>query len=258
MLGWSINLFRIRGIAICLNFSFLLVLAYVANEGWQSGGMPGLTWSVALFLTFFLCVVLHELGHSFTAMRLGIGVRRIVLMIFGGVAEFTSIPRRPLHEFLITAAGPAVNFAIAGVLWGALGFPAGWDDGNMPATVPDLLRLVAEANIFMGLFNLLPAFPMDGGRILRAILATRLPYLKATFWAATLGKVVTVLGIAVALYAQWYRLAGLFFFIFIAGESEYRAVRRREADEARWAAYLRIQAESAPAEEPPLLSSPPG
>ena len=95
MLRWSINLFRIRGIMMSLHFSFVLLLGYVAYEGWIEAGTPGLVWSTATFLGFFSCVVLHELGHSFTAMRYGIRVRRILLMPIGGLAEFESIPREP-------------------------------------------------------------------------------------------------------------------------------------------------------------------
>ena len=98
MLGWSINLFRIRGIMISLHFSFLLLLAYVCEEGWKEAGVPGLWWSAAIFLAVFTCVVLHELGHSFMARRFGVGVRRILLMPIGGMAEFDSIPRKPSQE----------------------------------------------------------------------------------------------------------------------------------------------------------------
>ena len=91
-----------------------MLLAYIAWEGWREAGLEGAAWSVAILGTFFTCVVLHELGHSFTARHFGIGVRRILLMPIGGMAEFESIPREPRRELLITIAGPAVNFAIAG------------------------------------------------------------------------------------------------------------------------------------------------
>src|SRR3954470_513126 len=124
MLSWSINLFRVRGIQLSVHASFVLFLAYVAFEGWSGGGRwMGLLLSVGVLLAFFACVVLHEFGHSFTAMHYGIGVRRILLMPIGGMAEFESIPRDPLREFLITLPGPAVNFVIAAVLWMAVGLP---------------------------------------------------------------------------------------------------------------------------------------
>ena len=257
------NLFRIRGIRLQLHFTFFLLLAFVAQEGWVEAGWLGLLWSVATILAFFTCVVLHELGHSFTAMRFGIGVRRILLMPIGGMAEFEDIPRQPLREFLITIAGPAVNFAIVGALW----FSPLRATGDLieKYSLAGLIEQVFVANLVMGCFNLLPAFPMDGGRIFRALLATRLPYLRATFWAATIGKIVAGLGVFAALAAPWvgltdeplYMLAVLFSFIFIAGEIEYRAVKRREIDDAHWRAVLaRLYAPNPPrTEEPPVLTS---
>ena len=252
MLGWSINLFRVRGIQLSVHVSFLLLLAWVADEGWKSGGMTGLVWHVAILLTFFCCVVLHEFGHSFTAMRFGIGVRRILLMPIGGMAEFESIPREPLRELLITRAGPAVNFVIAGLLWLFVGFSAG---PEYPANAGGFAQLLLYANLAMGCFNLLPIFPMDGGRILRALLAWRMPYLRATFWAATVGKCLAVVGAFIAaLVFQSYLTSVLFVFIFLAGEAEYRAVRRREIEDARWREMIARFYSPPPSTEPPILS----
>jgi Zn-dependent protease len=255
MLGWSINLFRVRGIRISLHFSFLLMLAYVCEEGWQEAGMSGLWWSAGTFLAFFTCVVLHELGHSLTAMRFGVRVRRILLMPIGGMAEFDQIPRRPSQEFLITIAGPAVNFMIAALLWFAVDLPFGWTAEAATNSLLDLARTLLIWNLWMGLFNLLPAFPMDGGRILRAILAMRLPYLKATYWAVTTAKVIMVPAIILELYFGRYLVVAIFIFIYLAGEAEYRAVKRREAEEARWREALLQHLATPPADEPPLLKS---
>jgi Zn-dependent protease len=258
MLGWSLNLFRVRGIQLAVHFSFFLLLAFVAQEGWNSGGWMGVFWYVATLLVFFTCVVLHEFGHSFTAMHYGVGVRRILLMPIGGMAEFDSIPRQPSREFLITLAGPAVNFAIAGGLWLFAGLPDGWPLGeyDFPANLMGFTQLVIHWNLLMGCFNLVPVFPMDGGRIFRATLATRLPYLRATFVAALVGKILAVTGILVAvLMYQAYLTAVLFAFIFVAGEMEYRAVRRRELEDANWRAMLaRLYPVANPTEEPPVLS----
>ncbi len=244
MLGWSINLFRIRGIRLAVHASFFLLLAYVAYIGWNEGGWPGLWWGVGTLFAFFTCVVLHELGHSFTAMHFGIRVRRILLMPIGGMAEFESIPREPRRELLMTLAGPAVNFVIAGILIVAVGVPDGWPwgDYDFAANAEGFLQLLLSWNLLMGLFNLLPVFPMDGGRILRALLATRLPYVRATYWAANVGKVLAVVAGAVALlYFHRPLTAILFAFIFSAGETEYRAVVRRESLAWTWA------------DEPPVL-----
>lgn len=256
MLGWSLNLFRVRGILLSVHASFFLLLAWIAHEGWQVDGWNGLVWNSATLLAFFGCVVLHELGHSFTAMHFGIGVRRILLMPIGGMAEFESIPRQPAREFLITLAGPAVNFVLAGALWFAV--------RRLPEEFPlysgsGLVYQLFYANLIMGCFNLLPAFPMDGGRILRAILAWRMPYLRATRIAATIGKLVCLVGIAWALWQSWWLTAVLFGFIFFSGEAEYRAVQRRELEDAHWREilaqyYRRSSTEPGEPNEPPLLS----
>jgi Zn-dependent protease len=251
MFGWSINLFRIRGIQLAVHASFFLLLAYAAYQGWQAGGWDSLLWSVGILLAFFACVVLHELGHSFTAMHFGIGVRRILLMPIGGMAEFDSIPRQPIREFLITLAGPTVNFVLAAILWVLVG-PG---DTDYPADAVGFGQLLLHANLLMGAFNLLPVFPMDGGRILRALLASRLPYLQATFWAATVGKVLAVIaGVIAALVFHNYLTAFLFAFIYMAGDAEYRAVRRRDLEDAHWRAMAaRLYSVPPPDEEPPLL-----
>ena len=243
------NLFRIRGIMLAVHFTFFALLAANAFAGWAEEGWLGAFWYSAILLAFFTCVVLHELGHCFTAMHYGIGVRRILLLPIGGMAEFDSIPREPRREFLITLAGPAVNFVIAGLLWLAL--PAGPSVEAEAMTLADFGHLLMRWNLLMGVFNFLPAFPMDGGRILRAALATRLNYVRATFWAATVGKVTCVLGIGigVAVYHE-PMLAVLFAFIGVVGEMEYRAVRRRALEEEHWRATT---ARFTTVAEPPLL-----
>ena len=257
MIGWSLNLFRVRGIQLAVHFSFFLLLAFIGFEGWQDGGWEGAFWNVVTLVAFFTCVVLHELGHSFTAMHFGIGVRRILLMPIGGMAEFETLPRQPARELWITFAGPAVNFAIAGVLALWVDMPAGWLslDAEFPATLAGFAQMLVLWNLLMGLFNLVPAFPMDGGRILRALLATKLPYLRATFFAATTGKVIAGIAILLAVFVYDTLLtAVLFAFIFLVGEMEYRMVKRRERDEAQWRAMLgRFYAPEPPAEEPPIL-----
>jgi Zn-dependent protease len=252
MRGWSINLFRIRGILISLHFSFLLLLAYVCEEGWKEGGASGMYWSAGTFMAFFVCVVLHELGHSLTAIRFGVNVRRILLMPIGGVAEFDRIPRKPSQELLITVAGPSVNFVIAGLLWVLVRFSG---NANWLVAGPwgDFVVTLLTWNIWVGLFNLIPAFPMDGGRIVRALLALRLPYLRATYWAVNIAKVVTVIGVPYAIYRGNYFMAAIFVYIFLAGQAEYRAVRRREYDEALWRESLIRSVAVPPAVEPPVL-----
>jgi Zn-dependent protease len=239
MLGWSINLFRIFGIRLAVHFSFLLLLAYVAWEGWVDSGWPGVAWSLAFVAMLFTCIVMHELGHSLTARRFGIGVPRILLLPIGGMAEFESIPRQPRRELLITLAGPAVNFAIVLALWPWVTTPRGWLDGEIPVSLAGFAWGLWFMNAVMGCFNLLPIFPMDGGRILRSLLAMRWPYLKATRWAAAIGKVLAV-GAGLAAFVWHLPIVALLFgFIFVVGELEYRAVKRREEENAQWEILIR-------------------
>jgi Zn-dependent protease len=170
-------LFRVFGIQLAVHATFFLLLAYAAYEGWASAGPRGLVWRVLLTILFFVCVVLHELGHSLTARRYGVKVPRILLLPIGGMAEMDHIPRKPSAEFLITVAGPAVNFVLAGVLLPFVWREALGLEGLERFSLGAVLFQLFWANLVMGIFNFLPVYPMDGGRILRSILAIWLPYL---------------------------------------------------------------------------------
>ncbi len=213
--------------------------------------VTGLIWSVLTVCAFFACVVLHELGHSFAARRYGVGVRRILLMPIGGMAEFDSLPREPSKELVITIAGPAVNFVLAALLW--------WPVNQLPQHImfysaQGLLYQLLWANLVMGVFNLVPVFPMDGGRIFRALLATKFTYLKATHWASLVGKLLSVVGGCVMFFwlESWFG-ALLFAFIFMAGDAEYKSVKRREVEDAHWREMLARMHRERQREEPPLL-----
>jgi Zn-dependent protease len=257
MLGWSINLFRVFGIQLAVHASFLLLLAYYGYEGWREGGLPGLVWSVALIVLFFVCVILHELGHSLTARRYGVRVPRILLLPIGGMAEFDHVPRQPKAELLITIAGPAVNFVLAAIL-----FAASWHglapDADAPVySVASILEELWLWNLVMGVFNLLPVFPMDGGRILRALLAFKLPYLRATWWAAMASKILAPLLACVAFfYLHQVMLGVLFLFILFVGDAEYKQTLRRDQEERYWAELARrlpVAEAAPPGDEPPRL-----
>ena len=257
MLGWSINLFRVFGIQLAVHASFVLLLAYYGYEGWAEDGVPGLCWSLGLIVLFFICVILHELGHSLTARRFGVRVPRILLLPIGGMAEFDRIPRKPSEELLITIAGPAVNFLLAALL-----LPAVWRglfgrEEIVANSTSGLLVTLWSWNLVMGVFNLLPVFPMDGGRIFRALLALKLPYLRATWWAVMVGKVLALCFAALAaFYFQRPLLCVLFIFIFWAGDADYRATLRREQEAlywTEWAHRLDPAAISPANPEPPTL-----
>jgi Zn-dependent protease len=221
---------RLFGIQLEVHVTFFLLLGYVGLVGWQEAGARGLMAGVTFILLVFGCVVLHELGHSLTARRFGIRVPRILLLPIGGMAQFDSIPRQPSREFLIAVAGPAVNFALLGL--GLL--IAGWPDSEFwelvfPRSARDYLHALVVMNLVMGCFNLLPVFPMDGGRILRALLATRFTYLAATRVAARVGQTLAALGVGVALFWGGSVLTAILFaFIFVGAELEYRFVERSE------------------------------
>ncbi len=259
MFGWSINLFRLFGIQLSVHVSFLLLLGYYAWSGWQEGGRSGMVWSVCFILLFFACVVLHELGHSLTARRYGVHVPRILLLPIGGMAEMDQIPRRPSAELLITVAGPAVNFVIAGLLipffWREMLGLASFDIYSATDTFAQL----AWATLIMGTFNLLPFFPMDGGRIFRAVLAVYLPYLRATWWAVLVGRTLALIFAGLAFFYFDNPMAGvLFAFIFLAAGAEYRILLRREQEAAYWAELARQVAannSSGQHSEPPLLKN---
>lgn len=229
-------MFRIRGIQLSVHFTFLLLIGYVAWQGWSSEGSTGAIVNVVSILVFFACVVLHELGHSFVARAFGVEVPRILLLPIGGMAEFSGLPRRPAHEILIALAGPAVNFALILLLSFFTPIPT-WRAVISLDLAP--LQLLFVMNLMMGTFNLLPVFPMDGGRVLRALLAQRLPYLQATRWAVGTGKVLGLAGILVMVFVfRHFMGAVLFLFIMIAGELEYRTVLRQETEERRWRELL--------------------
>ncbi len=232
-------MFRVFGIRLAMHITFPLLLAYAVWDGWRQDGWRGGAWNIAAILLLFTCVVLHELGHSLTARRFGIGVSRILLLPIGGMAEFDAIPRQPRRELLITLAGPAVNFAIVLFLLPWMPVARLWATGEIPVNLAGLALEVWLLNLVMGCFNLLPVFPMDGGRILRALLAVRWPYLKATYWAAATGKVLAVVGAGVMVLVAHNYLGGLLFgFIIVAGDLEYRATKRREDESARWAQLM--------------------
>ncbi len=231
MLRWSIALFPVFGIRLEAHVSFVLLLAYAATVGWMDGGgFTTMLWSVSFVLLLFTVVVLHELGHCLAARRYGIRTNRILLLPVGGMAEFDTIPREPRREFVIALAGPAVNYALIAVLLTVFGWPAPLGEVDVPTAWAEIPRLLLYVNIVMGVFNLLPAFPMDGGRMLRAALATRLDYLTATRWAARIGQGVALAGVAYALldWREHWLLAVLFLFIAYGAETEYRFVRNRE------------------------------
>jgi Zn-dependent protease len=237
-MNWSSTLFSIRGIAVKVHVTFALIVVLGALR-WSDHGLKGVALGVAFTLALFTCVLLHELGHSFAARAFGLRVREIVLLPIGGVASLVGKPRSPKHEIAIALAGPAVNLVIAamlGVAMAAFGlWPRSLEPGLLLApSLPTFLLLLVSGNVSLAVFNLLPFFPLDGGRVLRAGLALRWGETRATLWAARLGQVA---GVGLAGYALF---SGHVFLALIAGLIFLAASRERaEAQFARPLSALR-------------------
>src|SRR5213594_4172921 len=182
---WSVPIGRVFGITLRLHVTFLLLLAWVGYEAFVVGGMSAARWELARVCLIFACIALHELGHSVVAQQLDVEVKSITLLPIGGVAALRRIPENPWHEIAITLAGPMVNAAIAIVLFPFAGMPTGSELLSIPHSAGSLMRSLIGTNIVLFVFNFIPAFPMDGGRLLRATLALVLSYRRATAIAAT-------------------------------------------------------------------------
>ena len=205
---WSWRIGRVAGIDVYMHATFLLLLAWVGISQYLiRHEISDVARGLLLIMGLFVIVVLHELGHALTARRYGIGTRDITLLPIGGVARLERMPDKPLEELLVALAGPAVNFVLA-----AIGFFL-----LLPTVTPDDPRMLGGGllsnfmwvNLALGIFNLIPAFPMDGGRVLRALLAMRMEYLRATQIAAGVGQAL----------AFGFGFIGLFsnpFLVFIA------------------------------------------
>lgn len=234
-MGRSLKIGAIHGIDVRVHITFPLIVLWVAFD-WGTGtylGWTGAIYGVALVLLLFVCVVLHELGHSLMAMRYGVKVKDIVLLPIGGVAQMRRMPSEPRQELLVALAGPAVNVAISVFLAAiflastAGRLPYVWRLLRMALhpSAQGLLVYLLLANVGMAVFNMLPAFPMDGGRVLRALLAMRLGNMRATTIAARAGQLIAVgfLAAAAYLFSPILLLVGLF--IFGGAAQELRGAR---------------------------------
>ena len=200
-MGWSFRIARVAGIDIKVHITFFLILILAAVQwGGITGGADGALFGVVLMVLLFVCVTLHELGHGLAARYFGVPVREITLLPLGGVAVMTKNPDKPLHELIIAAAGPLVNVVIAGLLFIPVGAQVRMNLLDGRGLLPDLTAITAStllvwlfaANVSMIVFNLIPAFPLDGGRILRALLAMALGFARATRIASVIGQIIAV------------------------------------------------------------------
>jgi Zn-dependent protease len=190
---WVWKIGRIFGIDLYIHATFVLLLGWVAFSH-VAGGVGAIWRGLALVIAIFAIVVMHELGHALVARRFGIGTRDITLLPIGGVSHLERIPEKPIEELLVSAAGPAVNVVLALVLWAVLAITGVSSSPTGLGVVGGaLLTKLLWVNVSLALFNLLPAFPMDGGRVVRAALALGMDYVRATEIAARLGQGMALL-----------------------------------------------------------------
>jgi Zn-dependent protease len=227
------QLFTIRGIPIRVHYSFLLVLpilAYLFGQSFVAAANlagvppsdlsgPPWAWGLAVALTLFASVLVHELAHSLYAIAHGGKVQSITLLMIGGVSELSKAPEDPKQEAIMALAGPAASLGIGGVCMAVLWVSTSHGGSDLRFA----LFYLGQLNMVLAVFNLLPAFPMDGGRILRAILVPGRGKARATHIAATVGKIFAGLFALVGLFAGNFFLVIIAFFVFIGAEGELRA-----------------------------------
>ncbi|MCX9073585.1 MAG: CBS domain-containing protein [Candidatus Methanoperedens sp.] len=240
----SIQIGKIMDIPIKLHITFLLILPVFAwifanNDprfGFNDVGLTTFRYALSLFasISLFVCVLLHELGHSYVAKKAGVNIQGITLFLFGGVSSMEEIPRNPRTELKMALAGPLVSLVIGFILIiGVLMVNGAAVDEFLTAFIQNLMigikdpyiRLfwvIGIINVILFFFNILPAFPMDGGRVLRAWLAGRMPYIQATRTAAGIGKMFAiVMGIFGIFVSIWLLLIA--FFIYIGASEEEKS-----------------------------------
>lgn len=223
---WSLTIGRLGETAIRIHVTFLLFLIWIWAAYYRAGGAQAAWEGVVFVALLFACVLLHELGHVFVARRYGVKTPDVTLWPFGGIANLERIPEKPSEELVVAIAGPLVNVAIALVILVILSVTLGPAELKAEdlAKIEDprisMLVKLAGANIFLVLFNLIPAFPMDGGRVLRALLAMNMGHAKATAAAASIGQALAIgFGLLGIFFNPMLMIIGVFVFLAASGEA---------------------------------------
>ena len=224
--SWSWRVGTLAGIAIYAHATFLVLLAWIGVSHLMRGhGAREALTGVTLMVAVFGIVVLHELGHALTARRFGIRTRDIILLPIGGVARLERMPERPREELLVALAGPAVNVALAALFFAASALAHHeFSPGGLHVVGGSVLAKLAWINVSLAVFNILPAFPMDGGRVLRAALAMRLGRVRATEIAAACGQAMALVFGLVGLWTN-PMLIIIALFVWIGAQAEAKAVQ---------------------------------
>ena len=227
---WSLRIGRFSGIDVRMHITFLLLLGWVALIYWRQGQSIAAAFAgVTFILAVFLCVVLHEFGHALAARRYGIRTHDIILLPIGGVARLEKMPTNPLHELWVSLAGPAVNVVIAAIIFVCIKLTASFEMFQITTmTAGSFLERILAVNLFMIAFNMIPAFPMDGGRVLRAVLAMRTNRGRATQIAASVGQGIAVFFGVIGLFYNPFLLI-IAVFVWFGASQEARAAQMRSA-----------------------------
>ncbi len=230
---WSWDIGKIAGIRLTVHWTFLILLVWIFFIYYRiEGSVQQALMGVVFILMLFVCVLLHELGHSLTARRYGIGTKLITILPIGGLAQLERMPEEPAHELWVAAAGPAVNVVIALVLYLVLQLTGHWPDPSMlEEAAGNIGRLgfgfyLFTANVVLVLFNLIPAFPMDGGRMLRALLAFRMSRARATQIAASIGQFLAIAFVFFGFFVNfWLVFIGIFIYLGAGAESRFETTK---------------------------------
>ncbi len=224
---WSITVGRFGDTAVKIHITFVLFLAWIAFSAWANEGVEAALDSTVFIVLLFLCVVLHEFGHILAARRYGIRSPEVTLLPIGGVASMPRLPSDPRQELVVALAGPAVNLIIAAALAAALGSLRPLDFEQIENPHLSLIGRLAAANLFLAVFNLIPAFPMDGGRVLHALLAMRIGGPLATEVAAKVGQAFAIgLGFLGLFGNPLLIFIAVFIYIVAAGEARMSAAQQ--------------------------------
>lgn len=246
----SYRIARVAGIDVKIHVTFLLLLAWFGWMYWQEGGVSGAIEGVSFTLLLFLCVLLHEFGHAFAARAYGIRTPDITLLPIGGVARLERMPSKPAHELVVAIAGPAVNVIIAALLAFFLAFKVSATDfSELDHAGGSMATKLFYVNVMLVAFNAIPAFPMDGGRVLRALLAMRFSNVLATTIAARVGQTIAV-GFAVASFFGAPMLLFIAIFVFLGAQQELAYAKSRSGGPKKIADIMHSQFSSIPGDTP--------